>query len=329
MTSFARLLLAACLVGASVAIAMIGGDAIPLWVIGICSKFELSPEVGARIIAGSCAALAGILVFLGNRGRTPAMIVAIAIALSGLADGSAIFALGDQATVGFLRPLLQLVIGVMFTLGFSSGRKASKKKKKKPMRHPGLTGVGVIASIVIGAAIAANLNVAMPQSFRSATGSNARGADGRFIVNDLQTDDWNGKTLEETGILDHLPAIAPLTTGQPTLISFYRSNCGLCHDLFDKHFGSRLPVRMIAIKVPPAEGVEMVENDLPDDVVCPDCVRLKLPEGPVWLVTTPVVIEVVDGRIACVSQDDFERCIDDALTRQEAMSSEPPNDSAG
>ena len=38
MTSFARLLLAACLVGASVAIAMIGGDAIPLWVIGICSK---------------------------------------------------------------------------------------------------------------------------------------------------------------------------------------------------------------------------------------------------------------------------------------------------
>ena len=327
MSSPARLLLAACLVGASVAIAMIGGDAIPLWVIGICSKFELSPEVGARITAGSCAALAGILVFLGNRGRTPATIVAIALALSGLADGSAIFALGDQATVGFLRPLLQLVIGVMFILGLSSGRKTSKKKK--PMRHPGLTGVGVIASVVIGAAIAANLNVAMPQSFRSATGSNARGADGRFIVNDLQTDDWTGKTLQETGILDHLPAMAPLTTGQPTLISFYRSNCGLCHDLFDKHFGSRLPVRVIAIKVPPAEGVELVENDLPDEVVCPDCVRLNLPEGPVWLVTTPVVIEVVDGRIACVSQDDFERCIDDALARQEAMSSEPTNDLTG
>ncbi|MBC03317.1 MAG: hypothetical protein CMJ34_08460 [Phycisphaerae bacterium] len=319
MTSLARLLLAACLVAASIAIATTGGDAIPIWVVGISARLDVSPEIGARITAGACAALAGIVVLLGRRGRTPARLVAAALALSGLADGSAIYALGDEATVGFLRPLLQLAVGLLTLWGLSTGRKESKKS---PMRHPGLAGAGVIASLAVGAAIAANIDVPMPESFRNASGSNARGADGRFIVNDLQADEWAGMTLEETGLLEHLPAIAPLSQSQPTLISFYRSNCGLCHDLFDKHFGGRLPVRLIAIQVPPAEGVELVENDLPEDVVCPDCVRLKLPEGPVWLVTTPVVVEIVDGRIACVSQDDFERCIDDAITRQDAMTTD-------
>ena len=197
------------------------------------------------------------------------------------------------------------------------------------MRHPGLALVGVLASLAIGAGIAANITVAMPESFRTARGSMARGADGRFLVNDLQASDWSGKTLEETGILEYIPAIAPLTQGQPTLISFYRSNCGLCHDLFDKHFGDRMTVRTIAIRVPPAEGVELAESDLPEDVVCPDCVRLVLPEGPVWLVTTPVVIEVADGRITCVSEDDFERCIDDAIARQEVMDAGNAETSSG
>ena len=319
MTSFARLLLAACLVGASIAIAMIGGDAIPLWIVGTCARFELPPEVGARITAGACAGLAGILVFLGRRGRTPATVVAALLAFSGLADGSAVLALGDQATVGLLRPLLQLIIGLALLIGLT---RQGKNAKKKPMRHPGLSGVGVIGSIVIGAAIAANINVAMPESFRAGGGSNARGADGRLIVNDLLAEEWTGLTLEETGLLEHLPSIAPLTEGQPTLISFYRSNCGLCHDLFDKYFGERLPIRVISIRVPPAEGVELVENNYPEDVYCPDCVRLVLPEGPVWLVTTPILIEVADGRIACISQDDYERCIDDAIARQEATIAE-------
>ena len=98
----------------------------------------------------------------------------------------------------------------------------------------------------------------------------------------------------------------------------------MCHDLFDKHFGDRLPYRLVSIEVPPAEGVELAENNYPEDVTCPDCVRLTLPRGPVWVVTAPMLVEVVDGRVVCVSGDDFERCIDDAIVRAETAEAAYP-----
>ena len=73
------------------------------------------------------------------------------------------------------------------------------------------------------------------------------------------------------------------------------------------------------MRVPPAEGVELVENDLPEDVACADCVRLAFKEGPVWLIQTPVLLEVVDGMVTCVSTDDFHRCVDDAVATAEAQ----------
>lgn len=311
LTTVARIVLAGCLVVIAIMIATTGSEAVPLWIIGSSAALDLSPEVGARITTGACAGIAGILVFLRDRGRIPAMLVAAALALSGIADGSAIAALGDEAESGFLRPILQVLVGIPLLVMLSRANPAPRK----PMRHPGLAGLGIVASIVIGAAVSANITIVMPESYRTSSSTSGRDASGRLVVNDLTASDWTGLTLAETGLLDHLPAIAPLTQGQTALISFYRPNCGLCHDLFDKHFGERLPMRTIAIRVPPAEGVELVETDYPEDVICPDCVRLPLPEGPVWLVTTPVVIEVVDGRIVCVSQDDFERCIDDAIAR--------------
>lgn len=311
LTNVARIVLAGCLVVIAILIATTGSEAVPLWIIGASTALDLSPEVGARITTGACAGIAGTLVFLRDRGRLPAMVTAAALALSGIADGSAILALGDEARVGLLRPILQVLAGIPLLLILSRSNAAPRK----PMRHPGLAGLGIVSSMVIGAAVAANITIVMPESYRANSSTAGRDASGRLMVNDLTASDWTGLTLEETGLLDHLPAIAPLTQGQTALISFYRPNCGLCHDLFDKHFGGRLPMRTIAIRVPAAEGVDLVENGYPEDVICPDCVRLPLPEGPVWLVTTPVVIEVVDGRIACVSQDDFERCIDDAIAR--------------
>jgi hypothetical protein len=138
-------------------------------------------------------------------------------------------------------------------------------------------------------------------------------------VHDLTPTDWDGRSLEETGLLEHLPQLRGLVQDQPTLIAFYRPNCGSCHDLFDGYFGERLPARVVAVRVPPAEGVELAENDLPSDVVCADCVRLAFPEGPVWLIQTPAVVEVVDGRVTCVSTEDFHRCVDDAVAAAEAM----------
>ena len=307
-----RLALSVAFVAAAITIATVGGNAIPLWIIGVAGKTGVDPELAGRVTAGACVAIAGILLALGRRGRIPAIMAAGGLTFSGIADASALLSLGDDASVGFLRPAIQLLIGTIAFIGLLRGKPDERK-----LRHPMIAGSGAVASLVIGAAVAANLNVAMPDGFRNQ--SPGRDSDGRFAVHELSTEQWVGKRIEDTSLHEHLPAVRALVADQPTLISFYRPNCDSCHDLFDGHFGERLAARVIAIRVPPADGVTMGESDLPEDVYCADCVKLVLPEGPVWLVESPVVIEVVDGVVTCVSTDDYDRCISDAVTQAEAL----------
>ncbi len=290
---------------AAIAVAMRQGEALPVWILGSLARTGLSPEFSVRLVAGLCAALAGTLAALGARARMPAIIAAGVLVFSGIADGSASLSLGT----GLVRPLVQAIVGLLFLVALSSSRPSGER-----LRHPGLAGMGVAMSCLIGAGIAANIEVGGVD-----TSVLARDADGRYVVHDFTPADWTGQTLEETGLLDHLPQLRGLVRDQPTMIAFYRPNCGACHDLFDGYFGERLPARVVAVRVPPAEGVELAESDLPEDVICADCVRLAFPAGPVWLIQTPVVVTVVDDRVTCVSADDFDRCVDDAVSAAEAQ----------
>jgi hypothetical protein len=290
---------------AAILIAMRQGEAMPVWIIGALARFEIAPELAVRLAAGVCAAVAGMLAALGHRARVAAIIAAGLLVFSGIADGSATLSLGGS----LLRPIVQVLTGLLLLVPLLSSRPSDRR-----LRHPAMAGVGVVASIVLGAGIAANLEVGLVD-----TSSIARDESGRYRVHDLTPSDWEGKPLEETGILEHLPQLRGLSNDQPTLVAFYRPNCGMCHDLFDGYFGERLPARVVAVRVPPAEGVELAESDLPDDVVCDECVRLSFPEGPVWLIQTPVVVEIVDGQVTCVSSDDFQRCVDDAVAAAEAQ----------
>ena len=315
MTNVARITLAICLVAAAFTIAIVGNAAMPAWIIGISIKAGFVPEFGARITVGLAAALAGILLALGRRGRVPAILVAGLVLFSGVADLSASLSVGE-GTARFLRPALQILVG----LGIL-GILLKTKPDPKRLRHPLMAGFGVVAALVLGSAIAANVDVAM----EPLPTNDGRGADGRYIVNDLTKtmwEGWDGLPIEETGILDYLPQLRALVLDQPTLVAFYRPNCGSCHDLFDGFFGERLPARVIAVQVPPADGVELTESDLPDDVYCADCVKLSLPKGPVWLVDSPLLVGFVDGKVACISTEDFQRCVEDASSKAEAQFAE-------
>lgn len=315
MTNAARFTLAICLVAAAFTIAIVGNAAMPAWIIGISIKAGFVPEFGARITVGLAAALAGILLALGRRGRVPAILVAGLVLFSGVADLSASLSIGE-GTARFLRPALQILVG----LGIL-GILLKTKPDPKRLRHPLMAGFGVVAALVLGSAIAANVDVAM----EPLPTNDGRGADGRYIVNDLTKtmwEGWDGLPIEETGILDYLPQLRALVLDQPTLVAFYRPNCGSCHDLFDGFFGERLPARVIAVQVPPADGVELTESDLPDDVYCADCVKLSLPKGPVWLVDSPLLVGFVDGKVACISTEDFQRCVEDASSKAEAQFAE-------
>ncbi|RPG13481.1 MAG: hypothetical protein CBB69_013390 [Phycisphaera sp. TMED9] len=315
MTNVARITLAILLVAAAFTIAMAGEAAMPAWIIGLSIKAGFVPEFGARITVGLSAALAGILLALGRRGRVPAILVAGLVLFSGVADLSASFSLGEGAA-RFIRPSVQIVVGlgILVTL-------LRTEADPKRLRHPLMAGFGVIVSLALGSAIAANVEVAVDVQQLQA----GRDADGRFIVNDLTAslwESWEGLPIEETDVLEYLPQLRALVLDQPTLVAFYRQNCGACHDLFDGYFGERLPARVIAVQVPPADGVELTESDLPEDVYCADCVKLELPQGPVWLTESPLLVGFIDGKVACVSTEDFQTCIEDASARATAQFAE-------
>lgn len=304
-TTIARV---AAIAWAAIAIAVAFGqaDLVPIWIVGIVSKAGGAPEFAVRLVAGAAAAIAGILLAFGPKARIPALLASLLLVFSGIADASARWSLG----AGLLPPIVSVVVGGGL-LGFLWRLPAPEQR----VRRPGVAGVFTVASLVMGAAIAANIDVKPIEPPTSA----GRDASGRFIVHDLSPNDWEGRPLEDTGLLDHLPQLRGLSADQPTLVAFYRPNCGACHDLFDAHFGERLPARVVGVRVPPAEGVELVENDLPEEVECADCIRLAFKEGPVWLIQTPVLLEVVDGTVTCVSTDDFHRCVDDAVAAAEAQ----------
>ncbi len=310
MFNLTRVALAIFLIASAFSIALLGEAAMPVWLIGLGAKAGDTPAAGAEIAAkftiGATAALAGLLLALGRRGRVVAIMVAGLIAFSGIADASAEFALDTTAST-LLRPAIQVVVGLV-----AAGVLLRTTPDPERLRHPLMAGAGVVLSLVAGAAIAGNVEVGItPESI-----NRSRGEDGRFIVHDLTAgmwQDWEGLPLEETGVLDHLPQLRGLSQDQPTLVALYRPNCSACHDLFDGHFGESLSARVIAVEIPPAEGVELAESDLPEDVYCDDCIRLKLPEGPVWLAESPVLVGLVDGKVACVSVDDFQRCVDDMV----------------
>lgn len=291
---------------AAIWVAVGQGEVVPVWIVGMVARAGGSPEFAVRLVAGIAAAVAGILLAFGSKARVPALVACVALVFSGIADVSARWSLGSS----LLPSIAPIIAGAVFAgLLWRSPPAAAR------VRHPGIAGVLAVLSVVIGAAIAANLEVATIESPINA----GRDESGRYIVHDISPSEWEGLTIEETGLLDHLPAIRGLVQDQPTLIAFYRPNCGACHDLFDMHFGERLPARIVAVRVPPAEGVELTDNDLPEDVTCADCVRLAFPDGPVWLIQTPALVEVVDGRVTCVSTEDFHRCVDDAVAASEAL----------
>ncbi|MAH64915.1 MAG: hypothetical protein CMJ27_00755 [Phycisphaerae bacterium] len=307
MSNTVRIALAISLIAAAICIAILGEAAIPVWLIGLGAKASDVPaegaELAARVTIGVATALAGVLLALGRRGRGMAIVVAGFIAFSGIADASAEFAL-DTTAAGLVRPAIQVAVGLIAAVLL-----LRTKPDPERLRHPLMAGTGVVLAMVAGAAIAGNVQVGI--TAESIT--RGRGDDGRFIVHDLTAgmwEDWKGLPLGETGVLEHLPQLRGLSQDQPTLVALYRPNCGACHDLFDGYFGESLSARVIAVEVPPAEGVELVESDLPEDVYCDGCVRLKLPEGPVWLAESPVLVGLVDGKVACVSVDDFQRCVD-------------------
>lgn len=302
------------LLTAAITLAFAGTEALPAWLRGLGARVGMSNEVAAKIFIGITIAIAGTITALGTRGRVLALFIAGAVLFSGVADTAAWFTMESPGSIFW--PIAQLLGGgIPYILNAWS-----KPSTPPPFRHPLGAGLLIAISLLLGAIVAANVtpkDTAIKNTERI-----------QFVTHDFEPDDWPGIPLEETGLIEHVPSLGALTQyGGPTVIAFYTPHCNVCHDFFDENVPDVPDGQVIAIKVPSATGVPPVDSDLPEDVECAKCTRLTLPIGPIWLIQSPLVLAVVDGKVTCVAQhfqeEEMAECIKATMAlakaRQEAL----------
>ena len=119
---------------------------------------------------------------------------------------------------------------------------------------------------------------------------------------------WVGRSIIETPIGQFTPdAVGQL--GEKGVLILYNPRCGTCHDLFDVHFSEGSDITLVAIEVPPTEEALVLDSEYDDQVDCPTCVFMSLPEGPLWLVGVPYVMMVENGVVTCVAMDGPGECL--------------------
>lgn len=122
-----------------------------------------------------------------------------------------------------------------------------------------------------------------------------------FYAPDFAT--WVGTTLVEHELARLISRPLPdwIETGRFHLV-LHRADCDHCHELLEVHFGGELQTPVIAVEIPdtdPASALPMP---------CLDCRLHRLPEGPNYVLTTPVLMTVENGRVlgVCEGSDPAE-----------------------
>ena len=78
---------------------------------------------------------------------------------------------------------------------------------------------------------------------------------------------------------------------------FYRADCESCHALMENFFAGPLDTPTIAVQVPDHDP----NNEL--EMPCDECLLHTLPEGPSYVITTPVLMTVENGTVLAVCED--------------------------
>lgn len=289
-----RIIIACGLVAAAITLSVQGTSVVPEFIAGFAAQTKGDIQTIARIGVGALLAAATAILLLGRRGYGLALLVTVATAFIGVADVAA--SVTSSTTSGVQGAIAALFIGCgMF--GALTLTKPTNDSSARPKATTARTTGSVVGAIFIGAIVAANV---VPPDTREAGTRRVT-----YSVVDFPIGDWPGQTLEETGLLEYIPALSAFVEfGGPTVLAFYTPHCHLCHEFFEEEFDRRRGAQVIAIKVPAAEGVEAADPTLDEDVACTTCTNLTLPKGPVWLIQSPLIVTVADGRVTCVAQHD-------------------------
>ena len=120
---------------------------------------------------------------------------------------------------------------------------------------------------------------------------------------------WVGVRLDAQDLARLMTPAPPASINTGTwFVMFYREDCEHCHELLQNYFSGPLKTPTLTIAIPdtdPAASMEMP---------CSECQQRKLFKGPDYVLTTPVLLKVVDGIVTIVVTDPddhaaVERCL--------------------
>ncbi len=253
--------------------------------------------------------------------------VLIAVLVQGLESNGIAGLLGDCGCFGSKgppAPVMFLIDAALLAAVVAFPVTLPAHWKKIEYRMGVITAVVAIAGVMVAYSAPPKTFVPTPVEPGNGEAATPGGSDGTTVVKGPweapppplepyyfdKFETWVGKSLASQAIA--LQISRPLPAGFPDgrwHLVLYRADCDHCHELLENHFSGELETPVLAIEIPdtdPAAALEMP---------CVECALAKLPAGPSYVITTPVLLTVVDGTVicACENVDDLDRlneCLD-------------------
>lgn len=272
-----------------------GLAAAPAWVEGLAARWGAAPDAGVRALIALQLGMALLGAIVGRWSRGIAMAALGFLSFAAIAELSALVGRG-AAPIAFAAPAAVLAVaGAMLPAVMRSGVPSLAGRGSAAWRA-----MAAIAVATAATAVAARVPLGEAIPATAAKGDDGRAFRGEVV--EFTFENWAGRTLPDTGLPRHLPALTALTIEGRSVIVLYSPRCGSCHGLFRERFSAtELPFRVVAVTVPPEPSALLLPSDQPDRVECPTCIDLALPTGPLWLVQPPVVVAVEDGVVRGVA----------------------------
>ena len=111
-------------------------------------------------------------------------------------------------------------------------------------------------------------------------------------------ENWVGKPFAGQPLAQQLVRPVPPGIDQGRWhVVLYRADCDVCHELLENYFSGELETPVLAVEIPDTDPVAALE------MPCVDCTLAKFPKGPSYVITTPVLLTMVDGTVVCACED--------------------------
>ena len=299
-TRFASLVVAATLCGLAFWHLRAGPESTPGALReAIRALFGYDLEVSARlIVAAEFGGAAAVLLvgngFLSMAASVAGMFVALACLSRALAVGGVLAPIGGMALFGAL---------LFVSYNAAKAARAQREAEQSPRRglSPGWSLLGAIAAMTTSAHFAASAQ------FKSAEGAPLPGAAPTQAVPsiDLDMKAFVGQPLSQSPLGKYMTELESLCSAanapEGAYIVVYSPSCGTCYSLFRDNFSMPRPQKVIAIAIPLADGAVSAATEPPAPIECFECVERVLPQGPRWLVASPMVLRIEGGIVTCAA----------------------------